>query len=71
MGTIKRILFGSLFIAFISLAGCYNFDPDQASDKLQVVATTTMLTDLLKEIGGEHVEVNGLMPAGVLSLIHI
>lgn len=65
MGTIKRILFGSLFIAFISLAGCYNFDPDQASDKLQVVATTTMLTDLLKEIGGEHVEVNGLMPAGV------
>lgn len=65
MDTIKRTFFGALFIALIFLAGCYNFDSEQASDKLQVVATTTMLTDLLKEIGGEHVEVNGLMSAGV------
>ncbi|WP_035053842.1 metal ABC transporter solute-binding protein, Zn/Mn family [Carnobacterium pleistocenium] len=65
MDTIKRTFFGALLIALIFLAGCYNFDSEQASDKLQVVATTTMLTDLLKEIGGEHVEVNGLMSAGV------
>ena len=65
MKTIKRILFGLLFSAFIFLAGCYNFSSEQDSDKLQVVATTTMLTDLLREIGGEHVQVNGLMPAGV------
>lgn len=65
MKTIKRILFGSLFSAFIFLAGCYNFSSEQDSEKLQVIATTTMLTDLLKEIGGEHVDVTGLMPAGV------
>lgn len=65
MKTLKHIFFGSLYSALIFLAGCYNFGSDQASEKLQVVATTTMLTDLLKEIGGEHVEVNGLMPAGV------
>jgi len=61
----KRIFFGALFSALIFLTGCYNFSSDQASEKLQVVATTTMLTDLLKEIGGEHVDVNGLMPSGV------
>ncbi|WP_373472111.1 metal ABC transporter solute-binding protein, Zn/Mn family [Carnobacterium alterfunditum] len=65
MKTTKRIFFGSLFIALIFLTGCYNFSSDQASEKLQVVATTTMLTDLLKEIGGEHVDVNGLMSSGV------
>lgn len=65
MKTIKRILYSSLFIAFIFLTGCYSFGSDQDSDKVQVVATTTMLTDLLKEIGGEHVDVTGLMSAGV------
>ena len=30
-----------------------------------VVATTTMLTDLVKEIGGDHVSVQGLMGPGV------
>lgn len=33
--------------------------------KMKVVATTTMLTDLSKEIGGDKVEVAGLMKAGV------
>lgn len=33
--------------------------------KLNVVATTTMLYDLTKVIGGEHVQVEALMPAGV------
>lgn len=33
--------------------------------KIKVVTTTTMVTDLLNEIGGESVVVNGLMGAGV------
>lgn len=65
MKTMKRSLLGILFTALIFLAGCYDFNADQDSDKFQVVATTTMLTDLLKEIGGDHVQVNGLMPSGV------
>ncbi|OAB80140.1 metal ABC transporter solute-binding protein, Zn/Mn family [Cochleicola gelatinilyticus] len=35
------------------------------SQKLQVVTTTTMLTDLVKNIGGDSIQVNGLMGAGV------
>lgn len=34
-------------------------------EKINIVATTTMITDLLNQIGGEHVEVNGLMGAGI------
>ena len=37
-------------------------DPNQ---KTQVVTTTTMITDLVKNIGGDLIEVNGLMGAGV------
>ncbi len=33
--------------------------------KLQVVTTTTMITDLVKNIGGDKLEVKGLMGAGV------
>ena len=35
------------------------------NEKTQVVTTTTMITDLVKNIGGDLVEVNGLMGAGV------
>lgn len=35
------------------------------SNKLQVVTTTTMLTDLVKNIGGEVISVEGLMGSGV------
>lgn len=34
-------------------------------DTFQVVATTTMIADLMEVIGGEHVEVEGLMGPGV------
>ena len=36
-----------------------------AEDRLNVVATTTMLADLSRVIGGEHVEVKGLMGPGI------
>lgn len=39
--------------------------PAQSESTLPVVATTTMLTDLAREIGGEHVAVQGLMGAGI------
>lgn len=35
------------------------------SEKLKVVTTTTMITDLLNQIGGDHISVQGLMGAGV------
>jgi manganese/zinc/iron transport system substrate-binding protein len=33
--------------------------------KLQVVTTTTMITDLVKNIGGDKIDIQGLMGAGV------
>jgi manganese/zinc/iron transport system substrate-binding protein len=35
------------------------------SKKLQVVTTTTMITDLVKNIGGDKIDIQGLMGAGV------
>lgn len=49
-----------IFIALISLIVSLPL-----SGKLKVVATTTMITDLVKDIGEEKVEVAGLMGPGV------
>ena len=64
----KRTVLTALLVGCLSvttlLTGCGG---TQASDgeKLNVVCTTTMLTDLTTEIGGEHVEVVPLMGPGV------
>ncbi|MCA1770853.1 MAG: zinc ABC transporter substrate-binding protein [Halomonas sp.] len=39
--------------------------PASAGERLQVVATTSMVADVLREVGGEQVEVRGLMGPGV------
>ncbi|PKA82836.1 manganese/zinc/iron transport system substrate-binding protein [Ulvibacter sp. MAR_2010_11] len=43
--------------------GCKS--PAEDNGKLKIVTTTTMITDLVKNIGGDFIEVNGLMGAGV------
>lgn len=61
--------FLGLILAFtLLLAGCAApvvgaNAPDD--DKLRIVATTTMLADLSKQIGGERVNVDGLMGPGI------
>ena len=53
-----------LFICFaLGLSNCKNKTEDNG--KLNVVTTTTMITDLVKNIGGDSVNVQGLMGAGV------
>lgn len=37
----------------------------KSTDKVKVVTTTTMVTDLVKQIGGDKVEVYGLMDEGI------
>lgn len=56
----KKII--PLLIA-ITILGCK--EKSQKSEKLNVVTTTTMLTDLVSEIGGDHISLQGLMGAGV------
>ncbi len=54
-----------LHIILISLVflSCKNEKKD--NDKLNVVTTTTMITDLVKNIGGDHINLQGLMGSGV------
>lgn len=42
-----------------------NTTASERKEKLQIVTTTTMITDLVKQIGREFVEVHGLMGPGV------
>lgn len=37
----------------------------KSNDKLNIVTTTTMITDLVKNIGGDHINLQGLMGSGV------
>lgn len=56
-----------LFALVFSLFACGEA-PSTTTEKegpLQVVTTTTMITDLVKNIGGDAINVNGLMGAGV------
>lgn len=58
----KKILcFIMCLLGFTIIFGCQ----DTKSDKLTVVSTTTMITDLVKEIAGDKVYVIGLMETGV------
>jgi manganese/iron transport system substrate-binding protein len=55
-----------LAVGIVGVAGC---SPDaepgaSAGDRLTVVATTTVLADLVRQVGGERVEVSALVPKG-------
>ncbi|MFT5102509.1 MAG: manganese/zinc/iron transport system substrate-binding protein [Candidatus Latescibacterota bacterium] len=56
----KKILY---ILAVCGIVSCNN--DTTKSNKLHVVTTTSMLTDLVKNIGGDSIIVNGLMGAGV------
>ena len=56
----KKILF---LLTVVSIVSCGEKKEDNG--KLQVVTTTTMITDLVENIGGDLVDVNGLMGSGI------
>lgn len=56
----KKIL--SILLVFMALS-CKN--ATEKTGKLKIVTTTTMVTDLVKNIGGNLIEIEGLMGAGV------
>lgn len=56
----KKII---LLLFAITLLSCK--EQSEKSEKLNIVTTTTMITDLVKNIGGDYVVINGLMGAGV------
>ncbi|TYB78843.1 metal ABC transporter solute-binding protein, Zn/Mn family [Bizionia myxarmorum] len=57
----KKIILVLLITAFAW--SCKN--SKETNGKLQVVTTTTMITDLVENIGSDYIDVNGLMGSGV------
>ena len=54
-----------LGIGVLLCLGCAQDGKKKRDGKLRVVTTTTMLTDLLKKIGGDAIRIDGLMGSGV------
>lgn len=64
----KKRAFLLIGMVAVFLAGCQWTATEagkEDTDALQIVTTTTMVTDLVEQIGGEHVQVEGLMGPGV------
>src|SRR5690554_14649 len=57
----KRFIFSFIIIGV--LFSCKN--TQETNGKLNIVTTTTMITDLVKNIGGEKINLQGLMGSGV------
>jgi manganese/zinc/iron transport system substrate-binding protein len=66
--SVQRLILTLLFIGFttiISACGDKETASSNAEKKIKVTTTIGMITDVVKQVGGEHVEVTGLMKAGV------
>ncbi len=59
--TIRKYI--TLAILALSVCSCKNDSPSDG--RLNVVTTTSMITDLVQNIGGDYVNLQGLMGAGV------
>ena len=60
--TYMKRLIAVLFLSVFFFA-CTS--PDETSGKLKIVTTTTMITDLVENVGGDKISVQGLMGSGV------
>lgn len=61
----KKKIYWLLFVGFLLLAGCGSQATDKEQEnQLTVVATNSILADMAKEIGKEHVVVHSIVPVG-------
>lgn len=62
----KTVLLIAVSAVLLIMSACGNNDSNKesANDKLQVVASFTIISDMVREIGGEKVEVHNLVPTG-------
>ena len=54
-----------LLLCALALTSCTPPEPAEASDRLNVVTTVGMIADVVRNVGGPHVHVTGLMGPGV------
>lgn len=65
MPTLLRISFLSSLLTLLLLTSCTDQDTERDDGRLDLVATTSMITDLVRVIGGAYVDVEGLMGPGI------
>ncbi len=58
------LLILGLASAVLSAAACSGDDTTRESGRVRVVATTVQIASLAREVGGDHIEVRGIIPAG-------
>lgn len=65
--SITKLMVIMTMLSGLILTGCAAENSEEAgkSDKIKVTTTIGMITDIVENIGSEHVEVSGLMKAGV------
>lgn len=64
--SIRRFLLAVVFLtACAAFAGCSGEQGAEGPGKVKVTTTIGMITDIVREVGGEHVTVTGLMPSGI------
>lgn len=64
MSKIKLTLVSMLVVGMLLLSSCSQADTAANTEKLKVVATTTIVADVVDNIGGDLIELSILMPVG-------
>lgn len=59
------VLFGVLAVALVGCGGAGAEEDGEVEGAIRATTTTTMITDLVEQVGGDRVEVQGLMGPGV------
>lgn len=61
---LKLGLFAMLSVLLLAACGGDKEKPEKSSDKIQAIATFSIIHDIVSEIGGEHVDVHSMVPIG-------
>lgn len=61
---LKAIFIMSFSLLFVACSNEIDGKKEPSEDKLNVISTFSILTDMVEEVGGEHVTVHNLVPIG-------
>ncbi len=64
MSKVKLTLVSILVVGMLLLTACSQPDAETGAEKLKVVATTTIVADVVDNVGGDLIELSTLLPVG-------